>query len=88
MQFRNDAGDLVEGLGILVRVAEETRQPADRDRPCHGAERAGKADAGIDDVVDDARGRVRHGGKEGRAHGVGRQPVVDLVKLAQALVLV
>ena len=87
LQFRNDAGDLVEGLGILVRVAEETRQPADRDRPCHGAERAGKADAGIDDVVNDARRRVRHGREEGCAHGRRRQTVVDRVKLAQTLVL-
>ena len=88
LKLRDHAGDLVEGLGVLVRVAEEARQPADRDRACHGAERAGKADAGINNIVNDARGRVRHGRKERRTHGRRRQTVVDLVKLAQALVLV
>ena len=88
LKLRDHAGDLVEGLGVLVRVAEEARQPADRDRACHGAERTGKADAGINNIVNDARGRVRHGRKERRTHGRRRQTVVDLVKLAQTLALV
>ena len=54
LKLRDHAGDLVEGLGVLVRVAEEARQSADRDRACHGAERAGKADAGINNIVNDA----------------------------------
>ena len=85
LQLGDDAGDLIEGLGVLVGIAEEARQPADRDGPRHRAQRPGKAHAGVDDIVDDAGRGVRHRREEGRAHGRGGQAVIDLVKLRKAL---
>ena len=85
LQLGDDAGDLIEGLGVLVGIAEEARQPADRNGPRHRAQRPGKAHAGVDDIVDDAGRGVRHRREEGRAHGRGGQAVIDLVKLRKAL---
>ena len=57
LQLRYHAGNFVEGLRILVGIAEETCQLADGDAALHGAERARHADARIDERVDKARGR-------------------------------
>ena len=63
-----NAGDFVEGLGVLVGVAEENGKTADRE--CRGVgndgKRADKSDTRIYDTVDDARCGVNEGGIEHR----------------------
>ena len=49
LQLRYHAGNFVEGLRILVGIAEEACQLADGDAAVHGAERARHADARIDE---------------------------------------
>ena len=88
LKLGDNAGDLVERLGVLVRVTEEARQRTHRDRARRRADCARKADARIDDIVDDARGGVRHGREERRAHRGRREAAVDLVELPLALALV
>ena len=64
LQLGDDAGDLVERLGVLVGVAEEDAQLADGDAACHGVDGTHQAHAGVDDVVDKAGGGVGHAGEE------------------------
>ena len=57
LQLRHHTGDLVEGLHVLVRVAEEALHLAYRERrrlARHHAQAAHDGNHGIDDVVDDA----------------------------------
>ena len=83
LQLRDDAGDLVERLGVLVRVGEEARQPADGQRPADDAQRARQAHTRIHQRVDEACARVGQRGEEHCPQRAGAQPLVDLVKLLE-----
>ena len=59
--MRNDVGDLVERLGVLVGIGQENLHAAHRERRGHARDHAHAADHsdhGIDDVVDKARAGV------------------------------
>ena len=77
LQLGHDAGDLVEGLGVLVRVAEEGGKPADGQPTTDNAERAEHRNARVDQRIDEARGGVRERRKERRADGMAAQALVD-----------
>ena len=87
LQLGHDAGNLVERLCVLVGIAQKTGELADRDPAGNRRERARQADAGIYEAVDKARRRVGRGGKEDRLQRAFFQPVVDLVKALEHLVL-
>ncbi len=85
LQLGHDAADLVEGLGVLVGVAQKRGQAA------HGEGRGGaggrhadqgarQGDGCIDQVVDKAGAGVGQGGVEHRLSRGLLKPVVDLVK--------
>ena len=62
LDLRDDVGDLVERLGVLVGVGQEDLHAAHRERRGHARDHAHAADHGdhgIDDVVDKARAGVR-----------------------------
>ena len=59
LQLGDNAGNFVERLGVLVGIAEENRQAADRDRARDGGHRACEADTSIDHTGHKARDRVR-----------------------------
>ena len=85
LQLGDDAGDLVEGLGVLVGVVEEDAQLADGDAARHSIDSAHEADARVDDVVDEAGGGVGHAGEEDGFQAHVLQPSVHLVKGVEAL---
>ena len=64
LQLGDHAGDLVEGLGVLVGVAQKDAQLADGDAAAHGVQRARKPYARVHDVVDKAGGGVGQAGEE------------------------
>ena len=77
LQLGHDAGNFVEGLGILVGVVQEDAQLADGDASGYGIDRAHEADACVDDVVDEAGGGVGHAGRRwpsGSRSAVGHSP--------------
>ena len=88
LQLGDDAGDLVEGLGVLVGVVEEDAQLTDGDAARHSIDRTHQTDACIDDVVDEAGGGVGHAGEEDGLQADILQPRVHLVKGGKALGLV
>ena len=58
LDLRNDVGDLVERLGVLVGIGQEDLHAAHRKRRGHARDHAHAADHsdhGIDDVIDKAR---------------------------------
>ena len=61
LDLRNDVGDLVERLGVLVGVGQENLHASHRERRGHARDHAHAADHsdhGIDDVIDKARAGV------------------------------
>ena len=88
LQLGDDAGDLVERLGVLVGVVEEDAQLTDGDAARHSIDRTYQTDACIDDVVDEAGGGVGHAGEEDGLQADILQPRVHLVKGSKALGLV
>ena len=61
LDLRNDVGDLVERLGVLVGIGQENLHAAHRKRRGHARDHAHAADHsdhGIDDVIDKARAGV------------------------------
>ena len=69
MQLRDDAADLVEGLGILIGIGEKAGKPADRQRRAAGVEadqRAAERNDGVDDAVEEARAGIDQRGIEHR----------------------
>ena len=61
LDLRNDVGDLVERLGVLVGIGQEDLHAAHRKRRRHARDHAHAADHsdhGIDDVIDKARAGV------------------------------
>ena len=88
LQLGDDAGDLVEGLGVLVGVAEEDAQLANGDAACHGVDGTHQTDTCINDVVHKAGGGVGHAGEEDGLQADILQPRVYLVKGGKALGLV
>ena len=66
LQLGDNAGNFIERLGVLVGIAEENRQAADRNGTCHGRHGTRKANTGIDHAGDKARDRVRQRGEERR----------------------
>ena len=61
LDLRNDVGDLVERLGVLVGIGQEDLHAAHRKRRGHARDHAHAADHsdhGIDDVIDKARAGV------------------------------
>ena len=84
LQLRDDAADLVEGLGILIGIGEKAGKPADRQRRAAGVEadqRAAERNDGVDDAVEEARAGIDQRGIEHRVQGAVLQTVVQLVKL-------
>ena len=62
LNLRNDVGDLVERLGVLVGIGQENLHAAHRKRRGHArdhAHAANHSDHSVDDVVDKARTGVR-----------------------------
>lgn len=62
LDLRDDVGDLVERLSVLVGVGQEDLHAAHRKRRGHTRDHADAADQGnhgVDDVVDKARAWVR-----------------------------
>ena len=85
LQFGHDAGNLVERLRVLVRVAQKHRKLTDRDRARAARRRDQRARdryARVHQTVDKARGRIRDRREEDRAERVFLQPGVDFVKPA------
>ena len=78
LQLRDDAGDVVERLGVLVGVGEECREPAHGDPAREHDERAEDADRGVDERVHEAHGRVRQRREEDRLVALLRQARVDV----------
>ncbi len=58
LELGDDLRDVVEGLRVLVCVAEKRREPAYRERAVDGGERSEDPDSGIDEGVHEARGGV------------------------------
>ena len=88
LQLGHDAGNFVEGLGVLVGVVQEDAQLADGDASGYGIDRAHEADACVDDVVDEAGGGVGHAGEEDGLQAHVLQAAIHLVKSLEALGLV
>ena len=82
LQLGDHAGDLIEGLGVLVGVAQEARQPAD-GQPAAGEyrQRAGQGNGRIDQGVHESGGRIDQGGEERGLQGAVGQAAVDPVEL-------
>ena len=88
LQLRHHAGDLVEGLGVLVGVAQKHAQLADGDAAPHCVHGTHKAHACVHDVVHKAGGGVGQAGKEDGLQAHILQTAVYLVKGGKALGLV
>ena len=88
LQLGHDAGNFVEGLGVLVGVVQEDAQLADGDASSYGIDCAHEADACVDDVVDEAGGGVGHAGEEDGLQAHVLQSAIHLVKSLEALGLV
>lgn len=83
MQLGHNAGDFVEGLGVLAGVAEENAQITHGDAAADRRQRADERDCRIDDVVDQTGGGVREAGEERCVQADAPQFIVDAVKIAQ-----
>ena len=88
LQLRHHAGDLVEGLGVLVGVAQKHAQLADGDAAPHRVHSTHKAHACVHDVIHKAGGRVGQAGKEDGLQAHVLQTAIHLVKGGKALGLV
>ena len=86
LQLRDDLGDVVEGLGVLVGIAEEGREAAHGHAAAENHEGTEDADARIDEVVDEAGARVGEGGVEDRLELALAQVLADAVELATGVV--
>ena len=80
MQLRHDAGDLVERLGILVRIAQKNAELSDRDAARDRIQRADQSDARIHDAVDKSRRRIRQAAEKYGAQARLLQPLIQLVE--------
>ena len=78
---------VVEGLCVLVGIAEEDGKTAHCDAACHRDQRARERHAGIDDAIDKARDRICQRGKKRRAQGVFFESAVNFVKCLNRLPL-
>ena len=85
LQLGDHAGDLVEGLGVLVGVVQEHAQLADGDAAAHSVQGTHQAHTGVHDVIHKAGGGVGHAGEEDRFQAHVLQPAVHFVKGIQAL---
>ncbi len=85
LQLGHHTGDLVEGLGVLVGVAQEHAQLTDGDAAAHCIQRTHQTHAGIDDIVDKAGGRVGQAGEEDGFQAHRLQAAVHLIKGGKAL---
>ena len=64
LQLRHHPRDLVEGLGILVGIAQKAGKPSHADAPPDGHEGSEDAHSRIDQTVHKAGGRIGDGGEE------------------------
>ena len=64
LQLGDHARDLVEGLRVLVGVAQKNAQLTDGDAAAHGVQRTHKPYARVHDVVHKAGGGVGQAGEE------------------------
>ena len=83
LQLGHHAGNLVEGLGVLVGIAQERGQLAHRQHAGSAEDahqRTSNANTGIHQRVNKAGGRVGEGGEENGPKAGLLQPSVDLVK--------
>ena len=88
LQLGDHTGDLVEGLGVLVGVAQKNAELADGDAAAHGVQRTHKAHARVHDVVHKAGGGVGQTGEEDGLQAHLLQLPVHRVKGGKALSLV
>ena len=87
LQLRHNARDLVEGLGILIGVAQEAGEPADGDSAFDGEESARKTHGGVNNAVDEAGRWVGYRGEEYRLERALGVAVVYLVEFLEGLCL-
>ena len=92
LQLGDHAGDLIEGLGVLIGVAEEGGKLTDGKGIGGGqrserGQRTGDAHCRVNKAVDEARGGIGDGGEEDGTQGAMLESPVDLVKLGDGLIL-
>ena len=82
LKLRYDTGDLIKGLGILICIAEEDGETA--DRKCHGigndGKRADKTDAGVYHTVYNTGSGIDERREEYCLEGAGFQLLVHFLK--------
>ena len=88
LQLGDHAGDLVEGLGVLVGIVQEDAQLADGDAARHSVNGTHQTDTCINDVVHKAGGGVGHAGEKDGLQAHALQAAIHLVKGGKALGLV
>ncbi len=80
LQLRHHAGDLIEGLRVLVGVAQKAGELPHADAPFDRQKSPKDPDARIDKAVDKARAGIGQRGEEDRLHVRLFQPAIDLAK--------
>ena len=80
LQLGDHAGDLVEGLGVLVGVVQKHAQLTDGDAAAHGVQGTHQAHTGVHDVIHKAGGGVGHAGEEDGLQAHALQAAIHLVK--------
>ena len=87
LELRDHLGDVVEGLRVLVGIAEKCREAADGKRPIDGRERTEDAHACIDERVHEARRGVDERRVEDGAEARLCEAIVDLLEAALGNIL-
>ena len=85
LQLSDHAGDLVEGLGVLVGIVQEDAQLADGDAARHSVNGTHQTDTCINDVVHKAGSGVGHAGEEDGLQAHALQAAIHLIKGGKAL---
>ena len=81
LQLGDHAGNLIEGLGILVGVVQEAGQVAHGNAAADGDESTGQAHPRVHHGIDEPGAGIYQRGEENRPQGSLLQPSVDLVEL-------
>ena len=87
LQLRDHAGNLVEGLGVLVGVVQEAGEIAHGNAAANGNQRTGQSHPRVDHGVDEPGAGVHQRGEENGFQRGRLQPAVNLVKLLHTGVL-
>ena len=87
LKLGNHTGNLIEGLGILVCIAQETSQLSDRHSAAHGCQCSRNSHTRVHKTVYKAGGRVCDRGKEDRPQGIFLKAAIDFIKPGTRLLL-